>query len=149
MTTANYTPTTLGTALNTIGAINPTNGFKLRLKLRTIATNTTAITSTYLVTTSTAVAQDNQYPLDTFNLTLNGLVSGSDVVILQAGTETVLNQVDQNVGSSWIHVYETPTLVDIFVSKAGYVPFYIRNYNLQANNASLPIAQVTDRNYIN
>lgn len=149
MTTANYTPTTLGTALNAIGAINPTNGFKLRLKLRTIVTNTTAITSVYLVTTSTAVAQDNQYPLDTFNLTLNGLVSGSDVVILQAGTETVLNQVDQNVGSAWIHVYETPTLVDIFVSKAGYVPFYIRNYNLQASNASLPIAQVTDRNYIN
>jgi hypothetical protein len=149
MTTLNYNPTTLGAALNAIGAINPTNGFKLRLKLRTIVTNATAITSVYLVTTSTAVAQDNQYPLDTFNLTLNGLVSGSDVVILQADTETVLNQVDQNATSNWVHTYETPTMIDIFVSKAGYVPFYIRNYNLQSSNASLPIAQTIDRNFIN
>lgn len=85
---------------------------------------------------------------NTINLTLNGLVSGSDVVILSAGTDVVLNQVDQNPTSSWIHTYETPVNVDIFVSKAGYVPFYIRNYALQSSNASLPIAQTNDRNYI-
>jgi hypothetical protein len=149
MTVANYTPTTLGTALNALTGISASLGFKLRLKITTITTNATAITSVYMTTVSTAVAQDNQYPLDTYNLTLSGIVSGSDVVILQAGTETVLNQIDQNVGSTWIHTYETPTSVDIFVSKAGYVPFYIRNYALQASNASLPIAQTIDRNYIN
>jgi hypothetical protein len=149
MTVANYTPTTLGTALNALTGISASLGFKLRLKITTITTNATAITSVYMTTVSTAVAQDNQYPLDTYNLTLSGIVSGSDVVILQAGTETVLNQIDQNVGSTWIHTYETPTSVDIFVSKAGYVPFYIRNYALQSSNASLPIAQTIDRNYIN
>lgn len=149
MTTANYTPTTLGTALNGLTGISASLGFKLRLKITTITTNATAITSVYMTTVSTTTAQDFQYPLDTYNLTLSGIISGSDVVILSAGTETVLNQVDQNAGSTWVHTYETPTNIDIFVSKAGYVPFYIRNYTLQSSNASLPIAQTIDRNYIN
>ena len=143
------TPTTLGTALNGLTGISASLGFKLRLRVTTSTTNATAITSIYLVTATTAVAQDNLYPLDTFNLTLNGLISGSDVVILQAGTETVLSQVDQNLGSIWVYTYENPTLIDIFVSKAGYIPFYIRNYNLQSSDSSLPINQVQDRNFIN
>ena len=143
------TPTTLGTSLNGVTGINASLGFKLRLRITTSTTNAIAITSVYMTTISTTTAQDFQYPLDTFNLTLNGLISGSDVVILQAGTETVLGQVDQNPISSWTYTYETPLLVDIFVSKAGYVPFYIRNYTLQSSNASLPIAQSIDRNYIN
>ena len=102
-----------------------------------------------MTTASTTTAQDYQYPLDTFNLTLDGLISGSDVVILQAGTETVLSQVDQNLGSIWVYTYENPALIDIFVSKAGYIPFYIRNYNLQSSDSSLPINQVQDRNFIN
>jgi hypothetical protein len=148
MTTANYTPTTLGTALNGLAGISASLGFKLRLKITTITTNATAITSVYLTTVSSTTAQDFQYPLDTYNLTLNGLVSDSDVVVLSAGTDVVLNQINQNVGNSWVHTYENATNIDIFVSKAGYVPFYIRNYSLQSSDASLPIAQVIDRNYI-
>ena len=143
------TPTTLGTALNGLTGISASLGFKLRLRVTTSTTNATAITSIYLVTATTAVAQDNLYPLDTFSLTLDELISGSDVVILQAGTETVLSQVDQNLGSIWVYTYENPTLIDIFVSKAGYIPFYIRNYNLQSSDSSLPINQVQDRNFIN
>jgi hypothetical protein len=145
---ATLTPTTLGTSLNGLTGISASLGFKLRIRITTSTTNATAITSFYLTTVSTTTAQDFQYPLDTFNLTLSGLITGSDVVILSAGTDTVLNQIDQNVGSTWIHTYETPTNVDIFVSKAGYVPFYIRNYSLQSANASLPIAQTIDRNFI-
>ena len=145
---ATLTPTTLGTSLNGVTGINASLGFKLRLRITTSTTNATAITSVYMTTVSTTTVQDFQYPLDTFNLTLNGLISGSDVVILQAGTETVLGQVDQNPISSWIYTYETPVTIDIFVSKAGYVPFYIRNYTLQSSDASLPIAQTVDRNYI-
>ena len=145
---ATLTPTTLGTSLNGLTGISASLGFKLRIKITTSTTNATAITSVYLTTVSTTTAQDFQYPLDTFNLTLNGLIANSDVVILTAGTDTVLGQVDQNPTSSWIYTYETPVSIDIFVSKAGYVPFYIRNYSLQSSNASLPIAQTADRNYI-
>ena len=146
---ATLTPTTLGTALSGLTGIDASLGFKLRLRITTSTTNATAITSVYLTTVSTTTAQDYQYPLDTFNLTLTGLVSGSDIVILQAGTETVLGQVDQNTPTTWVYTYETPQAIDIFVSKAGKVPFYIRNYVLQSSNASLPIAQTNDRNFIN
>ena len=145
---ATLTPTTLASTLNGLTGISASLGFKLRLRITTSTTNATAITSVYLTTVSTTTAQDYQYPLDTFNLTLTGLIANSDVVILQAGTDTVLGQVDQNTTSSWIYTYETPIPIDIFVSKAGYVPFYIRNYSLLSSNASLPVAQTNDRNYI-
>ena len=82
-------------------------------------------------------------------LTITGIVAGSDVVILTAGTDVVLDQVDQNPTSSWVFTYYTLSTVDVFVSKAGYVPFYIRNYSLQSTDVSLPVAQTIDRNYIN
>lgn len=143
------TATTLATALSGETGINPSVGIKIRLEITTSVTNTTAITSVFLTTVSSTTSQDFQYPLDTFKLTLNGVVPGSDVVVLQAGTETVLGQVDQNSTSTWDYIYETPTNIDIFVSKAGFVPFYIRNFTLQSSNANLPIAQINDRNYIN
>lgn len=101
MTASNYTATTLATALSGITGINASNGFKLKLKITTGTTNATAITSVYLTTVSTTTAQDFQYPLDVLTLTLTGLVSGSDIVILQAGTETERVNVDSNAGSSY------------------------------------------------
>ena len=74
-------------------------------------------------------------------------MAGSDVVILQAGTTTVLKQEDAWAGTSYPFVYETPQNVDIGVLKPGYVPLYIRNYPLGSTDASLPIAQTSDRNY--
>jgi hypothetical protein len=148
MTTSSYTATQLGTALNGLTGISAVNGFKLKLKITTGTTNATAITSVYLVTASTTTTQAYQYPLDTFTLTLTGLQTGSDVVVYTAGTTTVLNSVDANSGTTWNHIYETPSTVDIGVFKAGYVPYYIRSYPLASSDASLPIAQVADRAYL-
>ena len=147
MTTANYTATALGTALNALGALDASKGFKLKLKITTSTTNATAITSVYTTTVSTTTAQDYQYPLDTITLTLGGLVSGSDIVILNAGTEVERINVDANPSTSYNYVYETAGSVDIKVYKRGYIPFAIMNYALSSSNASLPIAQVADRNY--
>jgi len=148
MTTANYSATTLDVALNAIGALDASKGFKLRLKITTTITNTTAITSVYLATISTTTAQDYQYPLDTITLTLTGLVAGSDIVLLNAGTEVERVNVDANPTSSYNYVYETTGNVDIKVYKRGYIPFSIMNYTLSSTNASLPVAQVADRNYL-
>lgn len=142
-----YTATTLGTALSGITGIDASKGFKLRLIITTGTTNTTAITSVYMTTVSTVTAQGYQYPLDQINLTLTGLVSGSDVVILSAGTSNQLTEQLSNPGNTFSYLYEVPSAVDIGVFKSGYVPFYIRNYSLSTSNASLPIAQVPDRNY--
>lgn len=141
------TATTLGTALNgeTLSAVN---GFKLKLKITTSTTNATAITSVYMPMTSTTTTQAYQYPLDTITLTLTGLQTGSDIVILAAGTETERENIDANAGSTYDYVYETAENIDIGVFKAGYVPFYIRNYPLSSTDSSLPIAQIADRNYL-
>jgi len=65
MTTNNYTAANLAAALNGITIIDASKGFKLKLKITTVTTNTTAITYLYLTTISTDTAQDYQYPLDT------------------------------------------------------------------------------------
>jgi hypothetical protein len=84
MTTANYTATTLATALNALGAINPALGVKLRLKITTTVTNTTAITSLYLITTTTAAAQANYYPLETVNIVIDAKDAATSAPIQDA-----------------------------------------------------------------
>lgn len=83
----------------------------------------------------------------TATLTLTGLVSGSDVVVLVAGTSTILTSVDANAGSSWGYTYSTVQNVDIGIINPGYKVKYIRNYALSASNTSLPIEQQADLSY--
>lgn len=85
---------------------------------------------------------------NTIILTLTGLVSGSDVVILLAGTSTNRANIDNNIGSTMNYIYETVENVDIVVYKSGYIPFAIRNYSLSTLNSSLPVSQIADRNYL-
>lgn len=85
---------------------------------------------------------------NTISLTLTGIQTGSDVVILQAGTTSQITE-EQNIsGTSYVFVYSTQQNIDIGVFKTGYVPFYIRNYSLGATNSNLPVAQVPDRNFL-
>ena len=129
--------------------VNPAVGFKLKLRITTAVTNTTAITSIRLDTYSSASAQTAvQYPLDIITLTLTGLVSGSDIVILEAGTSNELVNADSVVSTQYGFIYETPSTVDVCVYKRGYLPFAIRNYALGTSNASLIITQIADRNYL-
>lgn len=81
-------------------------------------------------------------------LTISGLQSGSDIVVLQAGTTTIIQQVDSNAGSTYEYNYTTQQSVDIGVIKPGYVPLYVRGYSLGASNSTLPVSQIADRNYI-
>lgn len=82
-------------------------------------------------------------------LTLTGLVSGSDIVILDAGTTDERANVDANAGTTYgfNYAYSASDYVDVCVYKAGYVPYVVRNYLLANSDSSLPIAQVADRNY--
>lgn len=76
------------------------------------------------------------------------LQTGSDVVILEAGTQNVLASVDQNPTSTFEYVYNQPDLVDIGFIKQGYVTKYIYNFTLSATNANLKAGQLVDRNYL-
>jgi len=82
-------------------------------------------------------------------LTLTGLQTGSDIVILDAGTTTERVNVDAHGATSYGFSYTATGNVDICVFKAGYVPFFVRGFTLTTSDATLPIAQVADRNYSN
>ena len=148
LTSSAYTAALLATALNGLTGINSANGFKLRIKISTTTANITAISSLYLITASTTTSQAYQYPLETITLTLTGLQTGSDIVVLAAGTVTQRINVDSNPTSSYSYVYQASEAVDIGIIKIGYVPLYIRNLTLSTTDSTLPIAQVADRNFI-
>lgn len=85
-------------------------------------------------------------------LTLTGIVSGSDIVILLAGTTTELANNDGATNPvtsyGYTYSYSAGTFVDVCVYKQGYVPFTVRNYLLADSDGSLPINQVVDRNFV-
>lgn len=136
-----------GANLAAVGAF-PSTGVKLRVRITTSTTNSTAITSLYMLTTSTTTAQETQlFPLDTNTITFTGLPTGTDVVVLTAGTDTILDQRDANPTSSYAFVYSGAQTVDVGFIKPGYVPFYIRGLSLTTADSSIPVALTADRNY--
>jgi len=134
-----------------VGAIDPAVGIKIKLRVTCVTANAAnLLTNIRITTVTTSTAQsENLYPLDTITLTLTGLVSGSDVVVRAAGTGTILASVDSNAGTTWGYVYETPVAIDVDVIKPGYVPKpLLRNYTPSAQDSSLPVSQLLDRNYL-
>lgn len=128
--------------------IDEVTGFKFKIKVTASATNAANIlTVLYCLTSANAAAQAILYPLDIINFTVTDLIPGSDVVVLSAGTTTVLTEINETVGSSWTYTYEEAHTIDIGINKAGYVPLYIRDYELGSTNSSFPVTQVPDRNY--
>lgn len=84
-------------------------------------------------------------------LTLTGLPTGCDIVVLTAGTTTVLDQYDAVATTSFAYVYpyfDTTAVVDIGFIKQGFVPFYIRGLALPAQNSTIPVALTPDRNFL-
>lgn len=84
----------------------------------------------------------------TIILTVSKLVTLSDVVIYEAGTTTVLDSVDQNVGTTWEYEYTAADTIDIGVFLSGYRPYYIRNLSIGTSDSTIPIAQAVDRDYL-
>lgn len=123
--------------------------FRLKVSLKADTPGTKMII-TYLTipTITTAAAQDSLYPLDTTNLTFTGLPLNTDIVVLTAGTNSILAQQDSNPTSSYTFTYEGTPTVDVGFIKTGFVPLYIRNLSLTSTNSSIPVAMTVDRNFI-
>jgi hypothetical protein len=132
------------------GSLSAANGTKLKVK---IDANTTSATNalTYLIIDTVTTSSDQNavaYPLDTYTLTLTGIQTGSDVVIYQAGTETIRQQTQDISGTTNTYTYATTEDIDIGVFKEGYRPYYVRTYALTSSDASVPVAQTVDRDYL-
>lgn len=81
-------------------------------------------------------------------VTFTGLPTGCDVVVLTAGTTTILDSVDANAGTSWGYAYAGTPTVDVGFIKPGYVPQYIRGLALGATDSSIPVSLAFDRNFL-
>jgi hypothetical protein len=129
--------------------ISPATGFKLKIRITTTSTNTTAITFLRIYTTTTEAAQSaNLYPLDTNTVTFTGLPTGCDAVVLAAGSSTILDQRDSIAGATYSYVYSGAQTVDVGFIKPGFVPLYLRNLALTAADSSIPVSLTADRNYV-
>ncbi len=130
--------------------LNPAVGFKCKVRITTLATATAAITFLQMKTLTSYASQALvAYPLDVITLSVTGLQAGSDVVVLAAGTETVLDSVEDYAGTTWNYVYETAQAVDISIYKRGYFPHAtIRNYTLESSDSSIPVVQVNDPSFL-
>lgn len=89
----------------------------------------------------------NYYPASVNNLTLTGLKTGSDIVVLMAGTTTIIASIENNSVTYWNYEYSVQQNVDIVVYKPGFKPYTIRNYALGTTDASIPVAQLVDLAY--
>lgn len=145
---ASKTATTLGTALNSEASISAINGFKLKLEITTGTTNTTAITSFYLVTTSTTTTQAYQYSLDLSTITLTNVVVGSMYEIYDITSLTTL--ATGTAGSSTVNITAVASNNDtirIRVRKAStatkYIPFETQT-TIANLSASVYVSQIAD-----
>lgn len=128
-------------------SINPGEGLAIVASAETAVAVQTAFSGWPSLTFS---AQIDDEPQSSPYLNLTGLVSGSDIVVLVAGTGTILQQIDAYSGTAWAWNYDPDVVaaVDICIYRNGYVPLSIRNLTLTVAGASIPIAQSADRNFI-
>lgn len=82
-------------------------------------------------------------------VTLLGLVPGSDIVILDAGTDNEIANVDAHPGASFTYGLGVGAVVDFCLYRIGYVPWFVRGFTVPAGAALVPVAQAADRNYSN
>jgi hypothetical protein len=128
-------------------SVTPSSGFKLKIRVKTTTANTAAWSSLAIYTYVSQPNRENQYELDQYNLTLTGLPTGCDVVVLAANSTTILDQRDSLSGTSYTYTYSSAHYVDIGIINPGYVPFYIRGLSLGTADSSIPVALTADRNY--
>jgi len=129
--------------------IDPVVGLGLKLRITCTVTSTTNRIDSLRVDGTTTLALQNAaiYPIEGVGLILDGIVPGSDIVVLLAGTTTVLDTGNAIGSTSYTYSYSVIQAIDIAVYLSGYEPVYIRDYVLTGEPVSLPITQRVDRNF--
>lgn len=125
-------------------------GFKLKVRIVTLNTNATAITSLYVFTNSNDTSRAYEYPIDLVTITLTGLKNPTEIRVFNAGTTTEIADTGGENVTSGSHSFQVPagTSVDISILSLGYQNTRLLNYTA-STTTSIPISQVIDRQYAN
>jgi hypothetical protein len=81
-------------------------------------------------------------------VTFTGLPTGTDIVILTAGTTAILQQVDQHPTTSYAWTYSGTPTVDVGFIKPGFKVRYLRNLSLGTTDSSIPVELQPDPTYL-
>lgn len=82
-------------------------------------------------------------------ITLTGLSANTEVTVLTAGTQTVLFEIEDSSGDV---VFSRPAAenVDIFIHHINFLRINdIINFTIPADDATIPVNQIPDNNYVN
>jgi hypothetical protein len=133
--------------------ISPDVGFRMRYLISCDGSSTTNLVSYIRIdTVSTLTAQTNNlYPLDTVNVTLTGLVAGSEIRVYEDTGSENGDAVDgiESSGTEYTFAALGGTTVNIMINNVNYLPADIWGYVVPSTDASIPVKQFTDRNYGN
>lgn len=104
-------------------SLDPSTGIKLKIRIKTSTTNSTAITNLYFWSESTTTGRAYQYALDVGTVQLTGLVTGSRVKATKASNGDLLFNGAESGGSV---SFETDYIgaVNLEARKASSAPYY-------------------------
>jgi len=91
---------------------------------------------------STTVSADTE-------ITLTGLINGTEVRVYADGTTTELAGIEDVVGNQFVFSQPATDVVDIRIFKTDYEPADIMQFTMPASDASIPVQQRLDRNFSN
>lgn len=108
--------------------INPSTGYKLKVRLKVNTANTaTVFTQLRIPFDTNSINKQQQYPLlgPTYTLTIINIISGSNILIKQTNTNTVLfNEIVSGTTFTYIYDYIEDVDVEIVLRKASEAPYY-------------------------
>ena len=134
-------------------AIDPTTGFRLKVRATTLTANSTnSITYLRLVTNTNTASGELTYPLPSTQFTVNGFVPGSDIVIYDATVPSVgdgsnVIATGDSVTGVFGFDYDGTLQIKIGVFRSGYVPQVSPTITLTSQPSTYTIQQRIDRNY--
>lgn len=135
-----------GTNLSSI-SVDPSIGFKMKIRVTTTTTNTTAITSIRVDTITTAADQAaNLYDLDTNTFSLTNLPSGVEVRVRQ-GSKTLSQSQSVTGGVFSFNHALAGKMIKAQMTLPGYT-FEDIVWTLTDSDVSLPITYSPDPSYI-
>lgn len=103
--------------------IDPAIGFRLKIRVSGLTSNTTNIADIRLFTTTTATERYRQYPLQPSTVTINGLVTGSRVKAYRVDTGAVI-ATGPEVAGVFEFVSDYVGQIAIEARKASAAPYY-------------------------